>query len=489
MQNGDLSYLVSAMANARVLCAGDAILDHFVMGRIDRISPEAPVPVLEIERQEQRLGGAANVFRNLCALGCAPCFISVAGSDAPGQELAAMLSGMGTQSVRLVQETHRRTTVKTRFIAGAQQLLRADWEECVPLQKRTKEELLDAIDAATDQYRHVVLSDYAKGFFDDGMAQCIIRRLRRAGAFVVVDPKRTDYSAYSGANLVKPNKRELAAAAGRVLKTEDDIVLAARMLMSRYGIDAMLVTCGKEGMILADAWSFHRLSATAREIYDVTGAGDTVSAALSAALAAGASLLEGAALANEAAGIVVGKVGTAAVDGYELTQTLLDREMVPRSKVLPLHLAVDRIARWKRAGLEIGFTNGCFDLLHPGHVSLLKHAKASCDRLVVGLNSDGSVRRLKGPSRPVQGAEARASLLASLTDIDLVILFEEDTPLKLIEAIRPSVLIKGADYRADDIVGADFIQSYGGRVELAPLLAGHSTSATIKRSSLLVASS
>ncbi len=489
MRNADLSYLVQSMACARVLCAGDAIIDHYILGRIDRISPEAPVPVLEIEREERSLGGAANVFRNLCALGCAPCFISVAGSDAAGHELASMIAGMGAHEFRLLQEPHRRTTVKTRFIAGAQQLLRADWEQCVALCQGTKQELLDTIRAAAGQYRHVVLSDYAKGFFDDGVAQSIVGTLRRAGAFVVIDPKRADYSAYGGAHLVKPNKRELSAAAGRVLKTDEDIVLAARSLMSNHGIDAMLVTCGKDGMILIEGSSFHRLGATAREVYDVTGAGDTVTATLGASLAAGASLLEGATLANEAAGIVVGKVGTAVVDGYELRQTLLDRDMLPRSKILPIDRALDRIARWKRRGLEIGFSNGCFDLLHPGHLSLLKHAKASCDRLIVGLNSDDSVRRLKGPSRPVQGADDRAAVLASLSDVDLVVLFEEDTPLKLIEAIRPSVLIKGADYRAEGVVGAELVRSYGGRIELAPVLPGHSTTATITRSSLLLASS
>jgi D-beta-D-heptose 7-phosphate kinase/D-beta-D-heptose 1-phosphate adenosyltransferase len=489
MANADLSAVIEAMTNARILCVGDAIVDHYVWGRIDRISPEAPVPVLEIEREERRPGGAANVLRNLCALGCDPYFISVAGSDAAGHELASMIASIGPREVHLLHEAQRRTTVKTRFIAEAQQLLRADWEQCVPLQKGTKEELLETIGTAAGQYRHVVLSDYSKGFFADGVAQYIIGTLRRAGAVVVVDPKRADYSAYRGAHLLKPNKRELAAAAGRVLNSEEDIVLAARKLMSRYSIDAMLITCGKDGMILAEEMSFHRLPATAREVYDVTGAGDTVGAVLSASLAAGASLLEAATLANEAAGIVVGKVGTAVVGSYELTQALFDREIVRRSKVLPVELALDRVARWRRSGLEIGFANGCFDLLHPGHVSLLKYARASCDRLVVGLNNDNSVRRLKGPSRPVQGAEARAAVLASLADVDLVVLFEEDTPLKLIEAIRPSVLVKGSDYSAGEIVGADFVESYGGRVELAPLLAGHSTSRTITRSSLLLASS
>lgn len=489
MANAGLSAVVEAMTNARILCVGDAMIDHYVWGRIDRISPEAPVPVLQIEREERRLGGVANVFRNLCALACDPSFVSVAGSDAAGHELASMIADIGPHEAHLLHETQRRTTVKTRFIAEAQQLLRADWEQCAPLLKRTKEEVLRRIRGGVRQYRHAILSDYAKGFFDDAMAQDIISTLRRAGVFVVVDPKRADYSAYRGANLLKPNQRELAAAAGTLLNTEDEIVLAARALMSRHGIGAMLVTCGKDGMILVEEGSFRRLTATAREVYDVTGAGDTVSAALSAALAAGASLFEGATLANEAAGIVIGKVGTGVVGSYELTRALSDREAIERSKVLPLELALDRVGRWRRGGLRVGFTNGCFDLLHPGHISLLKHARSACDRLVVGVNSDSSVRRLKGSGRPVQGAEARATVLASLSDVDLVVLFEEDTPLKLIEAVRPTVLIKGADYRADEVVGADLVQSYGGRVELVPLLDGHSTSATISRSSVLLTSS
>ena len=488
MANIDLSPFIEAMKNAPILCVGDAMIDRYVWGRVGRISPEAPVPILQIEREERRLGGAANVLRNLEALGCDSCFVSVVGADLAGQELASMIAGIGRCQAHLLSDKQHRTTEKTRFIAEAHQLLRADWEQRQPLQQSAREEVLEKIRIAASRYHHVILSDYAKGFFDDGMSQDIIGVLRQAGAVVIVDPKRADYSAYRGATLVKPNRHELVAAAGVSLNTDEEIVGAARKLMSMHQIDAMLVTCGKDGMVLVEETACHRLSATAREVYDVTGAGDTVSAVLSAALASGASLVEGAVLANEAAGIVVGKVGTAVVGGYELTRALFDRDTVERSKVLPLELALDRVGRWRRNGLKVGFTNGCFDLLHPGHISLLKHARGACDRLVVGLNSDASVRRSKGSGRPVQEAEARSTVLVALADVDLVIVFDEDTPLRVIEAIRPDVLVKGADYRVDEVVGGDFVESSGGKVVLAPLVAGHSTSATIARSLSLVPS-
>jgi D-beta-D-heptose 7-phosphate kinase/D-beta-D-heptose 1-phosphate adenosyltransferase len=254
--------------------------------------------------------------------------------------------------------------------------------------------------------------------------------------------------------------------------------------MDAHEIGAMLVTCGKDGMLLIGAEGMvRRLPAAAREVFDVSGAGDTVVAVLGAALAAGASLADAAELANEAAGLVVGKVGTAIVSQTELAQVLIDRDTLEHSKVLPLSLAQDHVARWRRNGLKIGFTNGVFDLLHPGHVGLLREARANCDRLVVGLNSDASVKRLKGPTRPVQTEEARAAVLASIAAVDLVVVFPEDTPETVIEAVRPDLLVKGADYRHDQVVGAAFVESYGGKVMLAKILPGHSTSATIARAS------
>ena len=262
------------------------------------------------------------------------------------------------------------------------------------------------------------------------------------------------------------------------------MVAAALEQMKRHGFAAMLVSCGKDGMILVEGKDkVHRLWAEAREVYDVSGAGDTVMAALGAAVAAGASLLDAASLANAAAGIVVGKVGTAVVEAKELSSALIDRDTLKSRKVLPLPLALDHVARWRRNGLKLGFTNGCFDLIHPGHVALLEQARKACDRLVVGINSDASVQRLKGPGRPVQNEAARAAVLASLADVDLVVVFDADTPVELIKEIRPEVLVKGADYKLNEVVGADIVQGYGGKVVLAELVPGYSTTATIARAS------
>jgi D-beta-D-heptose 7-phosphate kinase/D-beta-D-heptose 1-phosphate adenosyltransferase len=478
----DLIAYVDALSGTRVLCVGDAMIDHYIRGHVDRISPEAPVPVLQIESEELRLGGAGNVLHNLHALGVGTCFISVIGSDAAGRDLTRMVAELGISEAHLLAEHGRTTTVKTRYTAEAQQLLRVDRERVAPLSPELTKDCLALVRDALARYRVAIVSDYAKGMLAQGLAGKIISAGRDAGATVIVDPKGTDYGIYRGASILKPNRRELVAAAGRALETEEDVVAAARALIAAHDIATMLVSCGKDGMLLVErAGEVHRLRAEAREVYDVSGAGDTVVAVLSAAIAAGASPREAAQLANTAAGIVVGKVGTAVVSADELGQALFDRDAFDHRKVLPLALALDHVARWRTSGLAVGFTNGCFDLLHPGHVSLLKQARAACDRLVVALNSDASVSRLKGAGRPVQSAEARAAVLASLAAVDLVIVFEEDTPIRLIEAIRPVLLVKGADYSPGEVIGGNIVQSYGGKVMLADLLSGYSTTDTIAR--------
>jgi D-beta-D-heptose 7-phosphate kinase/D-beta-D-heptose 1-phosphate adenosyltransferase len=482
MSHADLAALVEGLSRARVLCVGDVMVDHYISGRVERISPEAPIPVLHIEHEERRLGGAGNVLRNLHAVGAETCFVSVTGSDLAGRDVGRMVAELGIAEAHVLAERGRTTTVKTRYLAEAQQLLRADRERVAPLAAELRSDLLQLVRGALTQHRVAILSDYAKGVLAQGVAGEIIAAAREAGATVIVDPKGTDYGCYRGATILKPNRRELAAACGRALDSDDDIVAAARSLMAAHDFAAMLVSCGKDGMLLIDAaGDVHALPAEAREVYDVSGAGDTVVAVLGAALAAGASLHEAAQLANTAAGIVVGKVGTAVVHAGELQQALVDRDALEHGKVLPLALALDHVARWRRNGLAVGFTNGCFDLIHPGHVALLQQARAACDRLVVGLNSDPSVARLKGAGRPVQNEASRAAVLASLTPVDLVVVFDEDTPIRLIEAVKPDLLVKGADYRRDEVVGAALVESYGGRVLLADIVPGQSTTATIAR--------
>ncbi|HXP30555.1 MAG TPA: D-glycero-beta-D-manno-heptose-7-phosphate kinase [Stellaceae bacterium] len=482
MAHTDLVALVERLGRARVLCVGDVMLDHYIRGQVERISPEAPVPVLHIEGEELRLGGAGNVLRNLHGLGAETCFISVTGIDAAGRDIGRMVAELGGGEAHVLAERGRTTPVKTRYIAENQQLLRADRERVMPLKPEQRTDVLKLVREGLVHYPVAIVSDYAKGVLAEGVASEIVAASRAAGATVVVDPKVNDWSAYRGASVIKPNRRELAAAIGHAVDGPAEIEAAARALMARHDLGAVLVTCGKDGMLLVADGTSHLLPAAAREVYDVSGAGDTVVAVLAAALGAGAALLDAARLANAAAGIVVGKVGTAIVDTAELAAALVEHDVLKEHrKVLPLPAALDHIARWRRNRLTVGFTNGCFDLLHPGHVSLLAQARAACDRLVVGLNSDASAKRLKGLGRPVQSQEARAQVLASLASVDLVIVFDEDTPVALITAIRPDALVKGADYRRDQVVGHEIVESYGGKVLLAELLPGHSTTATIAR--------
>jgi D-beta-D-heptose 7-phosphate kinase/D-beta-D-heptose 1-phosphate adenosyltransferase len=480
--NSDLLPHIERLQSARVLCIGDVMLDHYVYGQVERVSPEAPIPVLCVERELKTLGGAGNVWRNLVALGASASFVSVIGSDDAGREIGRLLEAQDGAEVHVLVQPQRTTTVKTRYVAANQQLLRADRETAVPLGPFLREDLLRLARELVTTHSVVIVSDYAKGVLTEGVALEIIRAAREAGAFVIVDPKGGDHIRYRGADLLKPNRRELAHATGLPVATASEIAAAGNALIERCGFGAVLASLGQEGMVLVTAdGTVHVQRAEVREVYDVSGAGDTVVAVLGAGIGSGISLVEAARLANIAAGIVVGKVGTAVVYASELAACLNGHDLHTADKVMLQAQAVDEVERWRRQGLKIGFTNGCFDLLHPGHVALLRQAKAACDRLIVGINSDASAARLKGPSRPVQSDTARAAVLASLAAVDLIVIFEEDTPLELIRALHPQLLVKGADYRLDEVVGADIVKAGGGEVLLAEVMPGYSTSATIAR--------
>jgi D-beta-D-heptose 7-phosphate kinase/D-beta-D-heptose 1-phosphate adenosyltransferase len=478
----NIAAVLEKLPGARVGCVGDVMLDRYIIGSVERISPEAPVPVLHVEREDAMPGGAGNVVRNLAALGARIRFASVIGDDDAGRALQERLSALeGVERAALLIEPERRTTVKTRFLAQGQQLLRADDETAKPLPPQQRRALLEAVANWRDASpAAIVLSDYAKGVLLDGLAGALIELSRAQGALVVIDPKGADFSRYRGANIITPNRHELAIAAGGGVAPGQEAA-CARALRTRHDLSAVLVTLGRDGMLLIDEKDEAlALPADARDVFDVSGAGDTVAATLAAALAAGATLPEAAALANAAAGIVVSKVGTAVVRIAELADA--SRRSTLRNfeaKVCDRATVAERAAVWRRQGLSVGFTNGCFDLIHPGHVSLLEQAKAECDRLVVGLNTDASVARLKGAGRPVQPEAARATVLASLMAVDAVVPFAEDTPLETILAVRPDVLVKGADYRLEQVVGAKDVQRWGGRVHLARLEPGFSTTATI----------
>jgi D-beta-D-heptose 7-phosphate kinase/D-beta-D-heptose 1-phosphate adenosyltransferase len=470
----DLSATLDALASARVLVVGDIMLDRFVYGTVERISPEGPVPVLRVEREEVSLGGAGNVLRNLRALGCEAAVAGVIGEDAAGDELRRLIAEAAASQDFLVTLAERPTTIKERHVAGARQLLRADRESGHPLPEAAAAALLEAALGALADFDALVLSDYGKGALPPGLLAALIEAASTAGRPVVVDPRGRDYGDYWGASVATPNRRELEAATGLPAADDAEVAAACRELMERCGLGAVLATRSEKGMTLvASDGAVTHLPATAREVYDVTGAGDTVVAVLGAALAAGRPLAEAAQLANAAAGLAVGKLGTAAVSRTELQQALYAAPLLAaETKIVDLTSLEAQTRRWRDRGLSIGFTNGCFDLLHPGHLSLLRQARAACDRLVVGLNSDASVRRLKGDPRPLQDEAARAAVLAALGEVDRVVVFTGDTPVDLIRRLRPEVLVKGADYKIAQVVGADYVQGYGGRVLLAELLPG-----------------
>jgi len=472
--------LTNRLPQGRVTVMGDAMLDRFVYGNVSRISPEAPVPVLAVARESAVPGGAANVVHNITALGGQAKFVSVIGADHDGADLKNLLAADPKAEPALLEIPGRITTLKTRYIASGQQLLRADRETAARLDDEEAATLAAHATAHLAPGAVLVLSDYGKGVLAGETPQTLIKAAASSGAVVIVDPKGRDYGRYRGADLITPNRKELHEATGMDVSTEAGIVDAAATLLRLHQFGAVLVTRSEDGMSLITREGAQHFPAEAAEVFDVSGAGDTVIATLSLAMSIGAELPEATRLANVAAGVAVGKVGTATVRPDELLAAL-NPETGAARKIVTLAAAAEAAERWRQRGWRVGFTNGCFDLLHPGHVHILEQARANCDRLIVGLNADASITRLKGPTRPIQNEHARAAVLASLTTVDLVCVFGEDTPLSLIEAIRPSLLVKGADYTPETVVGGSFVESYGGRIMLAGLLPGHSTTATVAR--------
>jgi D-beta-D-heptose 7-phosphate kinase / D-beta-D-heptose 1-phosphate adenosyltransferase len=475
-----LSALVQQLVGVRVLVAGDIMLDRFVYGGISRISPEAPVPVFRSERTELALGGAGNVVRNLIAVGAQSSFAGVVGEDTEGETIQKMLTELSDAHFFLANEQRRKTTAKTRFIADRQQVLRVDSESNHLLEEPSIHQAIEFLRREMEQCQSVILSDYCKGFLCPLIVEEIISQARDLEKPIIVDPKGTDFTRYQGATVLTPNLKELAEASRMPVARDSAVVEAASRLIASCHLQAVVATRGPEGMsVVEKSGEVVHLKAESREVFDVSGAGDTVIAILAAAVGAGASLPEAAELANVAAGIVVGKVGTAVVHPRELLQALHRQELSStEAKVLHLDSALEAVGRWRRQGYRIGFTNGVFDLLHHGHLSLLSQASHTCDRLIVGLNGDLSVRKLKGED-PLQKETTRSAILASLEPVDIVVIFQEDTPLRLLEALRPDVLIKGANYSLEEVVGWELVKSYGGEVVLTDVTDIYATNATI----------
>ncbi len=478
----ELANLVDRLKQASVACVGDLMLDRFIYGSVERVSPEAPVPVLRVAREREMLGGAGNVARNLTSLGARCALAAVVGDDEAGHRTQSLLSELARCRQYLVVEPGRGTTIKTRCIGGNQQILRVDREQRDPISNETREALFAHVRQGLADVQACILSDYRKGVLTADLIASLIEAAHAAGCLVIVDPKGGDYNRYRGADVVTPNRDELALAANRAVGTSEEIVAAAQYLRETYDLGALMVTRSEEGLSVIDANGAAHLPAQAQEVYDVSGAGDTCVATLAAALAVGIPLIDAAQLANLAAGIAVSKLGTAVAEASELQAALRHRQVLDfEGKVVDRDTAAGTARAWQEKGLTVGFTNGCFDLLHPGHVTLLGRAREACDRLVVALNSDDSVRRLKGEQRPVQTESARATVLASMSSVDLIVIFGEDTPFELLQQLRPDVLFKGADYTLDTVVGADLVQGYGGRVELIEIVPEQSTSNLVSR--------
>lgn len=470
----------------KILVAGDVMLDHYIVGKAARISAEAPVPIINRERSWTVPGGAANVARGLARLGCEVCLVGFAALDPPGDTLRKEVAGEGIEAA-LVPGHNRITTCKTRIMANSQQLLRLDDEVVRRPDLDERIALLRNVEHLLEGCQALVLSDYAKGVLlrdKDGHSLCeeAIAMAQKMSIPVLVDPKGTDWSRYAGAQCVTPNWAEFQHICQNTPGVNDEEKLTARagMLEEAYGIERILLTRGGRGMILFDGdGEPERIRATAREVADVSGAGDTVIAVLAACVASGLPWNKSAAIANTAAGIAVGKLGTAPVNISELNWAMQEKHSNP--KLFSSAELGKRLQDWRNHGKRIVFTNGCFDLLHPGHVALLRESAAMGDVLVVGLNTDASVKRLKGAERPIQNELNRAQVLAALASVDAVILFDENTPEKLIQAVKPDILVKGSDYNPDNIVGAEFVRSYGGEVRLVNIVEGCSTTGLVQQ--------
>lgn len=474
-----LSYqaAVSCFTGVTVLVAGDFMLDRFVYGSAERLSPEAPVPVLNLISERFMLGGAGNVASNVAALGGRVVPVTVIGDDDAGARLRLLLETRRISIGRVISSRLRTTTRKTRFVAQ-HQLLRFDEEVAAALSSADRQEMIAAFADEVERADIVILSDYGKGTLAGGVAAELIDLCRRAGRRVLVDPKGKDYGIYRGATALTPNRRELSEATGLATRSNAEVEIAGQLLRESCNLDFVLATRSEEGVSVIEATRTLHMPTKAREVFDVSGAGDTVVAAFALALAAGCETAMAAEIANAAAGIVVGKRGTAQASPEELLVSF----GLGSSECTSDRNSIARLASaWRAEGLRIGFTNGCFDLLHVGHIAQLEDARSRCDRLIVGLNTDASVRRNKGKGRPINNEGDRARLLLALKAVDAVVLFDEETPFELIQAIAPDLLVKGADYTIDQVVGSDFVLARGGEVYLSPTIPGCSTTAILQK--------
>lgn len=471
--------MIPSLKNARpsVLVVGDLMIDHYLWGNAERISPEAPVQVVDVASETTVLGGAGNVVNNLVALGASVSVAAAIGDDDNGAELTRMLEQIGVKTAGLVVQPGRKTSKKSRVIASNQQILRYDKESKDAITAASVQKILDAVRGMLSSIDIVILSDYGKGVITPELAQGVISLARENGKRVLVDPKGRDYSKYRGAHLLTPNRKEAVEATGIEIKDDESLQAALLWLKTECGLDRSMITLSEDGIAIYDG-KLKRFPTAAQEVYDVTGAGDTVIASIAFALSSGRTIDEAARFANLAAGVVVGKIGSATVTLDEIEEYEAMLHQSSSEAHIKSFEEIDRIVgRCRAGGKRIVFTNGCFDILHVGHVKYLQVAKSFGDILIVGLNSDASVRRLKGPDRPVNTEDDRAYILAALESVDYVVKFSEETPHDLIKMLKPDVLVKGGDYRGKKVVGSEF----AGETKLVDFVEGKSTTSTIEK--------
>ncbi len=482
MERKDAESLFNRAKGINALVIGDLMLDEYLWGKAERISPEAPVQVVDVNREDLRLGGAGNVANNLLAIGCKVTVCSVIGGDENGTILRRAFTGKGINTDGIFEDPMRATSKKTRVLAANQQIVRIDRETRDAVHGEYEEKIVRFVSDRAADWNVILVSDYLKGVLTPRVLSMVIETGKRLGIPVVIDPKGNDYSKYRGATIITPNRKEAEAASRIPIIDGKSLDAAASSLLEAGEYQALLVTRSSEGMSLytRDGAMTH-IPTVAREVYDVTGAGDTVMANLALGLACGLGFAESARVANVAAGIAVGKLGTSTVSPVEIIGAISHEHADSDVKIKNLDVLVSIVETEKQRGKKVVFTNGCFDLLHAGHVRYLQKARKFGDLMVLGLNSDSSVQRLKGEKRPLIGEDERAHILAALDCIDYVVIFEEDTPIRLLEALRPSVLVKGGDYTPETVVGRDLDESSGGRVELVEFVDGKSTTNIIEK--------
>jgi len=477
-----LADIISKARGRRVLCVGDVMLDRFVYGTVDRISPESPVPVLRKVSTVEMPGGAGNVARNMAAMGLDVVIAGCIGDDEEGKVLEALLDSHERIETRLAKVSSLETVVKTRFVASNQQLLRVDSEASPPKLGVSEAVLISAIKKAAKSCAAIIVSDYAKGAVTTATFQACREAAREDSIPLLVDPKSPDLSVYEGADLIKPNASELARASGLPTSSDDQVEVALKAAAVLLPGTSIVVTRAGKGMSWIENSAIAHKRGEAKQVFDVSGAGDTSMGALALGIVAGASLADSVSLAVTASGLAVAKTGTATVDAEEILTALDPTYHHLRAPILSARDAQAQVRTWKAAGLRVGFTNGCFDILHPGHLALLEEARSLCDRLIVAINTDASVKRLKGDSRPINSELDRARMLAGIGAVDAVTLFAENTPEELIKALIPDLLVKGGDYTVETIVGASFVQANGGDIHIVKLVDGQSTTAILERS-------